>query len=348
MVDDAPQKLAMLRATLAEHPEHDALVLTQPETLSWLLGGARVGIAIGGPPVLAARITADDLALHVLENEAERIVAEELRAPLAVERVPWHASVAEAAAVGGALLDTAIPDALRALRRRLLPGELARYTELCAQTAAVLTDVALGAAPRDSERAIAARLAEALVGLGAEPTVLLVAGESRLGHRHPLPTTAPLGGRAMLVVCARRDGMVANATRWVRFGPADDAERDRDARLREIEADVLDALRPGVTLGEVLAAAAAAYPRHGFDEHEWLRHHQGGAAGYLGRDPRAVPGSSATVVDGQVFAWNPTVPGGKIEDTVLLSAGAVVPLTADARWPTVDVRGRARPVELER
>ncbi len=190
---------------------------------------------------------------------------------------------------GAAGLDE--PDAaadLRTARASLLPAELARYRALCREVAEVLTDAATGARPADAERDVAARLAADLVARGIDPLVTLVAGRSRLAHRHPLPTAAPLGDRAMLVVCGRRHGLIANATRWVRWG-ASAIEADAARRILDVEAAFLAGTWVGATVGEAFAAGIAAYGRSGFDPGEWRRHHQGGAAGYAGRDPRGTP-----------------------------------------------------------
>ena len=50
----------------------------------------------------------------------------------------------------------------------------------------------------------------------------------------------------------------------------------------------------------------------------------------------------------QAFAWNPTAPGAKVEDTVLVRADGIEVLTVDPRWPTTSVGGLDRPVELDR
>ena len=93
------------------------------------------------------------------------------------------------------------------------------------RTAAVaMTDAAADARSEHSERAIAADLGRRLIAQGIDPLVILVAGESRLAHRHPLPTDAALRRRAMLVVCGRRHGLIANVTRWVgASSPGEDA-----------------------------------------------------------------------------------------------------------------------------
>ncbi|MGR0321235.1 hypothetical protein [Agromyces sp. ZXT2-3] len=61
-----------------------------------------------------------------------------------------------------------------------------------------------------------------------------------------------------------------------------------------------------------------------------------------------MPGIAAVVQPGQAFAWNPTAPGAKVEDTVLVGPGGVEVLTVDPRWPAVRVAGRDRPGELAR
>jgi hypothetical protein len=67
----------------------------------------------------------------------------------------------------------------------------------------------------------------------------------------------------------------------------------------------------------------------------------------VGRDPRATPDAVDLVTDGGAFAWNPTAPGVKVEDTVVLEGGRATVLTVDPAWPTVEVRGLARPSELQ-
>lgn len=326
----------------------DALVLRSHTAVSWYLDGARTHVSLAGDPVAAVVVRPGGDELHVFANEADRLLAEELGADhdLDVVRVPWHDALAPAPA--GAVEESALAEGLRAARATLLPGELGRYRLLCREVAEVLTDAATAADPTMPERRLAARLAGELAARGIDPLVTLVAGRSRLAHRHPLPTGAALGDRAMLVVCGRRHGLVADATRWVRFGRVDAGEADAMRRIVEVEADVLAATRPGATLGDVFDAGAAAYARHGFDAGEWRRHHQGGAAGYAGRDPRAVPGIADLVREGQAFAWNPSAPGAKVEDTVLVAADGIEVLTTDPRWPTAPVAGLHRPLELVR
>jgi Xaa-Pro aminopeptidase len=335
---------------LLERAGVDALVLDSPGALSWYLDGARVTVSAAGDPIAAAVVTRDADTVVVGANEVDRLVAEELPADVSTHVVDWWtppAAAAREAAGASALLESQVALELRAARAALLPGELARYRSLCGDAARVLTDALSTAEPGESERSLAARIGAGAIAQGAEPVVVLVAGATRLAHRHPLPTAALLGRRSMAVLCARRNGLIANVTRWVRFGAARAEDVDATDRLLEVEADVLDASRPGAGVADVLDVVRSSYGRHGFAADEWRRHHQGGPCGYVGRDPRAVDGVPDVLRAGQAVAWNPTAPGVKVEDTVLVTDAGIDVLTTDARWPTVTRRGRLRPDEWE-
>ncbi len=357
-VGDRSAKRERMRGLL-ERTGARGVLLTSHEAVAWYLDGPRTHVSLAGPPVLAVAVHPEHDIVYAPRNEAERLAAEELlpEDAEAIVRVPWHEPLEQAArrAAGEAarsaaaprgdavLPETALASELRAARASLLPGELARYRALGAETARALGDVARAARPGDSERATAAELHAALASRGIDPLVALVAGAARLPHRHPLPTGGALGDRAMLVVCGRRHGLIANATRWLTTGEADD---EREARIRSVEAAYLDATVPGATLDAVLAAGVARYATAGFDAEEWQQHHQGGPTGYAGRDPRATPGASDVVQERHAFAWNPSAPGCKIEDTVVAGSAGIEVLTVEPAWPTATTAGRERPLPL--
>jgi Xaa-Pro aminopeptidase len=338
---DRAQKLGRLREIVAARAAR-GLLLTSAESLAWLFDGARVSVPLGGPAVLAASVDAGgSIVVHAPANEADRLRDEELGGEVEIRTLPWFEPLPDAA--DGWLAEADIAAELRAARASLLPAELDRYRALGAEVAALTTAVLASTGPEHTERGVAAELAARLIAAGAEPVVLLVAGEARAGVPHPLPTSARLGARAMAVVGARRDGLIVNLTRWV---GAEAPDRAGEAALREVEADAFAATVPGRSLHDVLGDIARSYARHGFGADAWLRHHQGGPTGYLGRDPKATPASADRVVAGQAFAWNPWVPGFKLEDTVVVHADRMELLTADPRWPVVEVQGRPRPRTL--
>ncbi|MBT2585496.1 Xaa-Pro peptidase family protein [Arthrobacter sp. ISL-95] len=328
----------------------DSLLLTSNTALTWYLDGSRVHISLAGDPIAALLVDRSGDHLVTFNNEAERIAAEELPHGVSLDTVPWngqlHAFTAGLALDGNPVVEAAVTAELRAARQQLLPGEKARYAQLSADAAAAMTDVLTAATPETTEFQIVSKLAARIVSVGAEPLVLLCNGTSRSDFRHPLATHTPIGRRAMAVVCARRNGLVANVTRWVAFDAGTPQELDAEARIAAVEADIFRATIPGAKLNEVFAEIKRAYARHGFGEDQWTLHHQGGPAGYAGRDPRVTAEVTDTVVLNQPFTWNPSGPGVKIEDTVLLTDSGLRVLTTDDRWPTTQVDGRRRPLTL--
>jgi Xaa-Pro aminopeptidase len=160
-----------------------------------------------------------------------------------------------------------------------------------------------------------------------------------------MPTGAPLGAHALLAITAEREGLHVSLTRIVSFGlPPAELRRLVEASA-EVDAAMLAASKPGVTTGQVFEVAAQEYEAQGFPD-EWRRHHQGGIAGYRGREVFAVPGETTPLPDGCAVAWNPSITGGgKSEDTALVTSAGVEVIT---RTPELGelVNGRPGIVEV--
>lgn len=354
-----PDRLARLHRLLDEE-DLDALVLRHPANVAWASLGARTHIDVSGESGVGwLVVTRDETRVVTSRIEAGRLGGEEFADDsLQWTVLDWDVDPATAVPTGetvgtdgflAGLRDVSGP--IEAARRALLPEEQQRYRALGRDAATALTAACMSCGPEDDEFRWASRVAEEVVRRGADPLVLLVAGEERVRrYRHPLPTAARAGNLVMVVICARRHGLFANATRFVAFGALPADLREIQLRLLEVEAAFLDATRPGSPVKDVLAAGIAAYGRHGFDADadEWRRHHQGGPTGYLSRDHVATTAASEPVELGQAFAWNPSVPGLKVEDTVLCGSEGLEVLTVDPEWPTVEVADRRRPVVFER
>ncbi len=121
----------------------------------------------------------------------------------------------------------------------------------------------------------------------------------------------------MLVAVAERWGLHVAATRSRELDQPDTELRGRIDAVREVEQAMHQATHSGSTLGAVFATTVAAYEAHGFHD-EWRSHHQGGIIGYRARERIAVPGDDTPILGGMAFAWNPSVPGAKAEDTFIL------------------------------
>ena len=138
----------------------------------------------------------------------------------------------------------------------------------------------------------------------------------------------------MVVVCARRAGLVASLTRIVCTGPVPGELVRRTEACARVNAWLLAATRPGATGAELYEIAARGYEAEGFAGEERL-HHQGGAAGYRTRDWVAHPASVEVVHARQAFAWNPSITGSKVEETVVAREEGVETISASPGWPQI-------------
>ena len=311
----------------------DCLVLSEHANVAWLAGGGRsfVGWATdqGAGRVL---VTPSGVVLVTTNIEARRMATEEfLDLPWRVVEYPWWESPAPAfqplipsgARVGvdspvPCLEGAAVGGEISRLRTRLSSEAQARVRTLGKAVGEAMARVCRELQPGETEFQIAGRMVGSLVARGIEVPVCLVAADERAFRwRHFLPTAHPLRSYAMLAVCGRKDGLVVSCTRLVHFGPPPpEIVRGWEAVSR-IDAEVMAATRPGATSGQIFDLLREGYAANGYPE-EWRNHHQGGLAGYKPREWLATPGGTEQVEVGQIYAWNPSVPGAKAEDTILV------------------------------
>lgn len=228
-------------------------------------------------------------------------------------------------------------------RARLTGAEVARYRVLGRDAGEALGEACRGLEPGLTETEIARRSADALAARGARTIVNLVAADDRIArYRHPAPTERRWERAVMLVACAQRHGLVASLTRIVCEGRVPDELGTRTRATAQVMGRLLSATRPGATGGQLYDEAARAYAEAGFPG-EQRKHHQGGACGYRTRDWIAHPASDDMVEDRQAFAWNPSITGTKVEETVIAGVEGVEVITSTPGWPeiTLEVGGAA-------
>ena len=325
----------------------DGVLLKRNENIAWLTGGA-VELRVLTPNetgVAALLVTAEGARYYLTTaNEAPRLHDEEFSA-LDFEPVifPWYANDTEQTALqfarGQVASDTPIPGFahinLYPLRAALQETEIARFRWLGAQTAEAVTEVLQQLKPGQTEFSMEGQVAEALLSRGILPSVYLMAVDDRIvKYKHAVARGKRLEKYAMLNLCARKWGLTVSITRFAHFGllPADLAEKFHAAA--QVNAALLDGTRVGADSAELFTAAADAYAREGFAGDEQL-HHQGGPTGYWEREWIATPSGAEKVVNNQAFAWNPSIRGGKVEDTVLLRDGQIELLTPTPKLPSL-------------
>ncbi|HEY3624700.1 MAG TPA: aminopeptidase P family N-terminal domain-containing protein [Terracidiphilus sp.] len=333
------------------------VLIRRNENVAWLTGGAvevRV-LTPGETGVASLLVTAAGKRYYLTtENENPRLHDEEFGS-LDFEPVlfPWYADDTKEAAMrlaGGELgSDTPgpglIPVNLYPLRESLSDTEIARYRWLGAETADATIESLHQVEPGLSEYDMEAITAANLLRRGILPSVYLYAVDDRiLKYKHAVARGKRLKNYAMLNLCSRKWGLAISITRFVHFGalPEELALRFRSAA--QVNAALLDATRAGATSAQLFRMAQDSYSAQGFPGEEKF-HHQGGSTGYGEREWLATPEGTETVVNNQAFAWNPSIRGGKAEDTVILRDGNIEWLTATPDLPVIEatVNGRMYP-----
>jgi Xaa-Pro aminopeptidase len=355
-------KLELIRQTLAQ-TEAQGLRLRGTDWFAWATAGSSNTVLLTAETGIAeVLVTAQDAWVLTDEIEAQRLQDEELPANFQMHINPWadaaarESFVRDATAGGKVLSDRPIldveqllPPSLQTHKRIMMPSELERYRQVGRKASVAMTEVLKAAKPEWTEYQLAGAGAEALWAKGLHPALTLVAGQRRLPlYRHATATGEQIGQQAMLVFCARGYGLYANLTRFVCFGAFSDEQAQLHRYVREIEAQALNVCQPGTPLNFVYDTLAKTYQHYGFN-HAIYEHHQGGTTGYLSREIVANPMTTDSLAEGMTIAWNPSLPGAKVEDTfVILNAGKLENLTFDDNFPSMEVEGRLRPVPLER
>jgi Xaa-Pro dipeptidase len=338
-------KLERVRAVLRQRGDAGAALITR-RNFAWLTAGGDNHVLDFSENGLATiLVTADDVVVLTTIIEAARVRDEEVAGlPVEVIGLPWERPEALAEEIRRRVRGTVADDAmleedLRPLRMVLTPAEQARLSHVGNRTSRAVTRTLAGVRPGDLETVVAKRLDLALAAEGIVAPIILVASDERIPrYRHPIPKPKPIVGSVMLVVGAEQGGLTVAMTRiaWLGRRPDPDIVR-RHAAATRVHAAFRQATRVGATLGDVMTAGIAAYRAEGFDD-EWRLHHQGGPIGYQGRELLATPTSASVIGDGMAFAWNPSITGTKVEDTLILQGDRQVIVTRDPDWP-VDEAG---------
>jgi len=317
----------------------DALLLRRPANFAWYTGGADNRVDRGDPLGVAGVLLTPGSTYVLTDNVEAPRMRDEQTPDMEIVEHPWHegpeALLQEL--IGGARVGTDFPSEIgpdvsadvAPLRYVLDAAAVESYRRLGADAAEAVSETAAFVTSETDEMEAAAELAAACRRRGMFSPVLLAASGRRLArYRHPIPRGGPLGGRAMLVVCAERGGLFANLTRIIDFEEPDPETARRQVACVEILRRMREeATRPGRTLAQTFEDCRRFYAEAGFPE-GWRDHHQGGMTGYASREVVATPDTPQEIRTGQAFAWNPSLEGAKTEETFMLGENGPEVLTS--------------------
>jgi Xaa-Pro aminopeptidase len=328
----------------------DGVVLGRTDHFAWAACGASSYVNTATDNGAASLLYLDGKAVVITNRiEKQRLIDEEISSlPVDVDAIPWQQDQAGYAlkkyigdkkvlsdnGFGGLpLLDADFSK----LMMDLTEAEVRRYRALGGRAGKALQTACKDIRQNMTEREIAGMVSHRCYDVGITPIVVLVAADDRIAkYRHPLPTGKTANKMVMVVLCGRRNGLIASCTRMVSFGTPTQEIMDRYAACVMVDVNFNVNTLPGTRVGDVFELAQRAYKMAGFDL-EWDLHHQGGPTGYRTRYYTATQNSDDMVAANSAYAWNPSITGAKSEDTLLVLEDHNELISQAPDWPQIEL-----------
>ncbi len=339
------------------------VLLNSQHNFAWLTGGRSNGINLSAETGACFLLVRRDGKKFVLANNIEmpRILSEEI-SPDEFEPVEfsWQEEKSNAGLIfekAKSLLETnekiasdlsfhgeikPLENLISRCRFELTEPEIGRFKSLGKDAGIAVGKLLNNIEQSETEFEIARKTRNELAKFNCDPVVTLIAADERIANfRHPIPTGNIWKKALLIVVCAKREGLIASLSRIVCIGEIPEDLRRKTEACTFVFARILSETKRGKTGAELYKIAADAYAEKGFAD-EINKHHQGGAAGYKTRDWVIHPKSIETVFPNQAFAFNPSITGTKTEETAILLNDEIEIITATPDFPQIsfEIDGR--------
>jgi len=347
---------------LLENKGLDGIILVKNSNIAWLTSGMENRVVFTNEEGAVRLIVLKDKILVLTNNiEAERAIKEEGLGKkdfqLMVNQWYEEDSLNDLISKYRLGADCYLPgvnnlrEEIKELRFSLLPGEIKKYRILGRETSQIMSKICKNTRIGETENEIRGRLAQKLWGKNINSHLILIGSDERIfAYRHPIPKDKKIRKYVMVVVCAEREGLIVNITRFVYFGIIPQELKEKLWAVAKVDASFILNTKIGVKVADIFQNAISAYKEVDYPD-EWKLHHQGGATGYETRDYITTPDSPQIVQPNQAFAWNPSIKGAKSEDTILVTEKGYEIITDDPDWPKIEInyKGKkiARPAILQ-
>jgi Xaa-Pro aminopeptidase len=347
-------------ADLLDREKLGGVLLKSQHNFAWITAGAANGIDLSRENGAASVFIRNDGKRFLLANNIEmtRMLSEEVSETdfelieyswqdekagnLPIEKARGISSGVVATDIAMDASAPTIDGLLSRCRCELTTEEVGRYQRLGQDAGKGLRRVFDKIAPGERENDIASKLRTELAVDDIYPVVTLVAADERIENfRHPVATSNPWREKLLLVVCARRGGLIASLSRIACSGKVSDRLSEKTAAAAYVNAHLWSSTQPGISGAELYNVAARAYAECGFAD-EINKHHQGGACGYRTREWVAHPKSKERVAINQAFAWNPSITGTKVEETAILTEEGIQTITGSPDFPMIATKVNGR------
>lgn len=363
-------RLEKLRSFITNQ-DFKVVVLTKPANIAAFFNGAQasLGFRQEQPGRIAICMTGESVVLLGNRTEVTRVAEDELSCldglilhPFRWDEWKLEESVKNYLADGGfnrVCDDTGtfgknIGTTLEGMYYPLTDQEIKNLRELGKETALIVETVAKNLKSGETEVQVGGTLTGQLVSRGILPEFIMVTADDRMvKFHHSSPKEIPIERMAFISATVHRRGLYVSLTRIVSLGAVTSNWREHQEACNRIDAKTIFLSKPGISVGEIFRWIKRSYENEGYQD-EWETHHQGGPAGFYGRDYKATEKESRCLVEHQPVVWNPTVRGAKSEDTILTTRHKELPeiLTETDNWIYYDVVVEGtkirRPVILEK
>lgn len=293
-----------------------------------------------------AREEVTDARVEIARHGLIQAVGEVLRRRTAIKKVAYSAayvSVAQkaalAAAAGPGIRWVSDGDEVQKLRALKEPEEIAVMSDAAVLISRVFEQTLPKIRPGVTELDIAAEIEFAMKKLGASgpsfETIVAAGPHSAWAHARPGSKQLKAGDLVVLDQGAILRAYCSDMTRTVFVGKAPERVRKLYRAVLEAQEAAKAAIRPGVTAGEVDAAARGLLKRYRFDQ--YFTHSTGHGLGLEVHEmPRIGRGEKTILQEGMVLTVEPGMyleglGGIRIEDDVVVTATGARDLTTAPR-----------------
>lgn len=331
--------------------DFSAAVLSKPANIAAFFHGAQVSLGFRQEPPgrIAVCVTGEKVILLGNQTEVIRIAEDDLSwlHGLTARQYRWDEwdmrtcvkayldsqGIKRVCDDTGVIAENVSSD-LEGMYYPLSNEEIENIGELGKDTASIVESVAKNLVSGATEVQVAGEVAGQLVSRSIWPEFIMIAGDERVSRfRHYVPKEIPIRRLCLLSVTVHRRGLYVSLTRLVSLGAVTPELRHLQQACNRIATRAIILSKPGASAGEIFRKIKESYADEGYPD-EWTAHHQGGPAGFRGRDYRATEHESRCLMENQPIVWNPTVRGTKSEDTILTGQTGQIPkiLTDTGNW----------------
>ncbi len=349
MLKEIEIKINKLRRLIAQKQLSGVLLSSQTNFL-WLTGGRRNEVVKNYDISLVYLfITKDNKYLISSNSDSARVMDEELSG-LGFELIKYNwynqsplciiANRYPGTRVGTDFYDPhhdCIEDDLIRLRIDLTKYEIEKVKNFCTDYSIFFTDFCMELKPGLSEKDIANDFTNKLIKRNIRVPVVLVGSDERIfNYRHPVATDKKIEKHILMATVAEREGINISVSRSVYFGKAPKDLSKKQEAVNYIEASYYRNSKPGNKLNRILDSVKKTYEEISYKD-EWKNHTQGGIVAYKPREVLATESNDFELKSNYLVNWNPTIPGVKAEDIIIIKEDGIEQLSIDKRWPCTEI-----------